>query len=292
MGLREALRTDSTFWRKALYAGVHYGPEPWLRYSPPVFGVAFGAALGGARESVRRTLRKIRGPRPLAVELVEVAEVFANFASAMTDAMILGAGRGYEVRCRSLGDEHFLSSLGAGRGVVVVTAQTAGWDLSGAMARIHACGREVMVVMEPEHNAVARELHDAHRVRQGVSVVHVGVDPLGSLPLLGQLRRGDVVAMKFDRAAPGMRTRRVRLLGEPFAVPEGPLRLAALTGAPLVPVFSRRLGFLEYEAVNTPPIRLPRRPSDAELDRAAQELADRLESFVRAHPTQWFRFQD
>jgi phosphatidylinositol dimannoside acyltransferase len=289
--LRGALRTDSVFWRKALYAGVHYGPDAWVRYSPPLFGMAFGAALGGPREAVRATLRKIHGPRPYAEEMREALAVFANFASSMTDAMLLGAGRGYQVVCRPEGQEHFHGSIAAGRGVILATAQTAGWDLGGAMAKSWAREREVMVVMEPEPNGAARALHDAHRRDAGLKVVHAGDDPLAALPLMRHLREGGLVAMKFDRVAPGMRTRAARLFGEPFMVPQGPLTLAALTGAPIVPVFSRRLGFLEYQTFNTPPLYLPRRPSEAELDAAAQTLADRLEAFVRAYPTQWFRFQ-
>src|SRR5206468_2973986 len=97
-------------------------------------------------------------------------------------------------------------------------------------------------------------------------------------------------AMKFDRTHPGMRTRGATFLGEPFAVPEGLLVLASLSGAPIVPVFSRRLGFLAYETLNTAPIRLPRRPTPDTLDEAAQTLVTRLESFVREYPTHWFRF--
>jgi KDO2-lipid IV(A) lauroyltransferase len=285
-----ALRTDSTFWRKALYAGVHYGPDAWVRYSPPVFGVGFALALSRQRGVVRETLRKILGPRSYADEMRDVAAVFANFACSMTDAMLAGARRGYSATCRPVGDWHFLSSLARGRGVILATAHTAGWDLGGAMARASGLGREVMVVMEPERNATARQLHDAHRASDGVRLVHVGDDPLSSLPLLRHLRSGGIVAMKLDRVAAGMRTRVAQFLGEPLAIPAGLLNLAALTGAPIVPVFTRRLGFLDYQTISTAPIELPRRPSEHELDHAAQTLADRLEQFVREHPTQWFRF--
>jgi KDO2-lipid IV(A) lauroyltransferase len=87
-----------------------------------------------------------------------------------------------------------------------------------------------------------------------------------------------------------MRTRAVRFLGHSWQIPEGPLSLAALTGAPILPVFTRRLGFLEYEALVHPAIRLPRRPTQDQLDGAAQRMAGDLEAYVRAHPTQWFRF--
>ena len=67
-------------------------------------------------------------------------------------------------------------------------------------------------------------------------------------------------------------------------------RLASLTGAPLVPIFTRRLGYLRYEVTAYPPIEVPRRPTDADLGRAAQQAADDMQSFIRSHPTQWFHF--
>jgi KDO2-lipid IV(A) lauroyltransferase len=290
--LRDTFRTNSAFWRKALHAGVHFGPDPWVRYSPAVFGLAFCAALSGPRESVRRILRKVHGPRPAHEELRDVAEVFTNFASSMSEAMLVGAARGYVPTSRPLGDWHFLSSYARGRGVIIAAAQTAGWDIGGAMLS-NVQAKDVLVVMEPEADDAARELHDRYRHGAGVKVVHVGRDPLASLALLRHLRsQGGIVALKFDRVHPGMRRRQVRFLGDRWQVPEGPLSLAAMTGAPIVPVFTRRLGFLEYELINHPPIYLPRRPDQEALDAAAQTLADALESFVRKYPTHWFRFRD
>ena len=130
--LAEGLRTDSDFWRRALEAGVTHGPEPWLRYSPPLFGLAFGAALGEPRRRVERSLLRARGPVSRWRELAEVAGVFTTFASSMTEAMIAGAGRGYRPISRPRGDWHFMRAAAQGRGVIVATAQTAGWDVAGS----------------------------------------------------------------------------------------------------------------------------------------------------------------
>lgn len=282
---------DSAFLRRAFHAGVQYGPDAWVRYSPPVFGVAFGAMLGDKRRAVRSALRRILGPRPATEELRDVAEVFANYAWSMTDAMLVGADRGYYATSRPVDDWHFLGSLAKG-GVILASAQTAGWDVGGACIQNRQLGREVWVVMAREPNEKAREVSDEHRRRTGLRIVHVGDDPLSSLPILRHLRGGGVVALKFDRVHPGMRTRTVSLFGAPWQVPEGPLSLASLTGVPIVTSFTRRLGFLEYEIVNYPPIYLSRRPSDAELQAAAQTMIDHFAAFVKAHPTQWFRFHD
>jgi KDO2-lipid IV(A) lauroyltransferase len=122
-------------------------------------------------------------------------------------------------------------------------------------------------------------------------VAYVGDDPLESLGLLSHLRRGGVVALQLDRLPPGMRGLAGELFGAPFGVPEGPFRLAAVSGAPIVPVFTRRVGYMEYEVDVGPPVRLPRRPSPAELDAAAGRVLGAMEAFVRANPTQWFHFE-
>ena len=82
------------------------------------------------------------------------------------------------------------------------------------------------------------------------------------------------------------------MFGERARIPEGPLRLAAMTGAPIVPVFVARTGHRRYEVrrERAHPARA-RRPTGDAFDAAAQELAARLEQFVRAHPTQWFHFR-
>jgi KDO2-lipid IV(A) lauroyltransferase len=48
---------------------------------------------------------------------------------------------------------------------------------------------------------------------------------------------------------------------------------------------------MEYEVVLGRAIELPRRPSPAQVDAAARSLADDMERFVRANPTQWFHFE-
>ena len=69
------------------------------------------------------------------------------------------------------------------------------------------------------------------------------------------------------------------------------MRLAQLTGAPIVPVFSARTGHRRYAVHVHEPIDVPRHADTRAIGAAAQCLADALGEFVRAHPTQWFPFQ-
>jgi KDO2-lipid IV(A) lauroyltransferase len=64
-----------------------------------------------------------------------------------------------------------------------------------------------------------------------------------------------------------------------------------LSGAPILPIFSARRGHRRYEIMAHSPIRLSRSETDVTLDAAAQQIASALETFARAHPTQWFHFR-
>ena len=250
--LLDALRPDSLLWRRAIAAGVAFGPESFVRYSPPIFGLAFGAALHGTRNAVRMNLRRVVGTRSPLREMVDVAAVFSNYASCLTEALLLGSHRGYKLTSRTRGVDHYFQSASEGRGVIIATAHTGGWEVAGpVLSNVHPA--DVVVVMQRERDPRARAIQDEARARAGVKVVHVGESPLDALALLGHLKRRSVVAMQIDRVPPGVRSRSVPLFGAPWEVPEGPLTLAALSGAPLLPVFTRRIGFMEYEAIVAPP---------------------------------------
>jgi phosphatidylinositol dimannoside acyltransferase len=288
--LAEQLRFDSAFWRRVMRAGIQYGPEPFVRYSPPLFGLGFWAGLPHARRIVRDNLRRVLGERPAWQEAVDVAAVFANYASCLTEAMLLD-GRRYELASLPRGVERYHACAAEGRGVIIVTAHTAGWEFAGPVMRgVHP--GEVWVVMQRERDEHARAIQDYARERAGVKVAHIGESAFDALPLLHALRRNAVVAMQLDRVPPGMRSREAKLPGGAWRIPEGPLTLGAVSGAPILPIFTRRLGFMQYEAEVAEPIRVARRPSEAELDVAAQAMANAMHAFIRKHPTQWFHFVD
>jgi len=287
--IAQSLKPDSALLRRAMVAGVTKGPETFVRYAPPFFGLAFGAALPEVRERVRTNLRRVLGPRPALEELYDVAAVFSNYASCLTEAILLGTPRGHGLVSRAIGVEHYETCVAEGKGIIIATAHTGGWETAGPMlSRVRS--REVIVVMARERDARARAMQDELRERAGVKVAHIGETAFDALPLLRHLKQNAVVAMQIDRVPKGMRARTVKLFGEPWLAPEGPLTLSALSGAPIMPVFTRRLGFMSYEAHVFPPIHVPRRPTPAELDAAAQALMTPLGEFLRENPTQWFAF--
>jgi KDO2-lipid IV(A) lauroyltransferase len=82
----------------------------------------------------------------------------------------------------------------------------------------------------------------------------------------------------------------VQLFGEWTTLPAGPAMLAAKTKAAIVPVVGRRLDDGTYEARHYEPIEVAD-SSDAEIQRATQEIAHALEDMISVAPDQWYSFK-
>jgi lauroyl/myristoyl acyltransferase len=265
--------------------GAVYGPGPFVRFSPPVFGAAFAAAMPRVRARVRDNVRRARGH----ASLLDVLAVFANYACSLTEAFVVGSGRNERLIAEVSGDDVYQAARAVGRGVIVVTAHTSGWYAAGPILR-SVYDDPVLVVMQHERDADAESIQGRTRRALGVEVAYVGDDPLAALPLLGHLRRGGVVAIQIDRLPSGARGIEVPFLGGSTEIPSGPLQLASLSGAPIISVLGRRVGFLDYVVEVSGGWTLPRRAEPERIAETAGNIARVVERFVRAHPTHWFHF--
>jgi phosphatidylinositol dimannoside acyltransferase len=282
-----AVSRHSVFLRKLAWLGAARGPFWVLRYSPPLVGWMAAALSNDARRRVLENLHTIRGPAPVWRDTIDTLCTFASFAGALGESLATGSKNERPIEPIIEGADNLTAVLGGP--FIIGTIHSGGWDVLGALLT-GDMNLDMVLVMAHEADAEAERLHDEVRSKLHVRVVHVGSDALDALPLLSQLRRGGVVAMQLDRAPPGMRTIPIRLFDAPAEFPEGPLRLARLTGAPLLPIFCARLGFRRYRIVIHPPVRIARdAPHDA-ATAAAQSIADRMTAFLREHPSQWFNF--
>jgi KDO2-lipid IV(A) lauroyltransferase len=245
----------------------------------------------GPRRRVVHNLRRVRGERGALRDGVDVSRTFATYASCLAEILAAGSPRAALPKAIVRGKPYVFDALADQRGLIFVTAHTAGWETVGPLlSRDHAL--RLMIAEARERDVATSAIQDEARRAHGLLIAHVGDDPLSALPLVRHLRDGGVVALQIDRVPRQVRARSVALFDAPGQIPEGPLRLAMLTEAPIVPIFAARTGHRQYELVAFPPIRLTRASTELEVDAAARAMAHAMQSFVRANPTQWFHFRD
>ena len=99
----------------------------------------------------------------------------------------------------------------------------------------------------------------------------------------GALRNNHVVVMQGDRAMPGQKARAVPVLGGHLLLPLGPVRLAEISGSPMMPVFAVRTELGRCRLFAEPPIEVD---PDAKLvdgiEPALLQVGKVIEKFAHA----------
>lgn len=284
-----AYAADGTFWRSMAAMGARRFPRWWMRYSPPLFGVAAAVAMPRARRAVRANLTRVRGPAPAWRDSLDTARTFSTYASCLSEVLARGSKNDAPVQATFDGSEHMHAAVAHGKGVLLLTMHTAGWEMATPMFA-ESTNVDVLVVMTHERSARAQAIQDEARAAMGTKSIRIGDDVLSALPIMRHLQRKGAVGLQIDRPPPNGRTIAIDLFGRPYDIPEGPLRIAQVSGAPMLPVFSARLGFRSYHVRTYPPMTVGRRATEADIARAAQAIGDCMGDFLSRFPTQWFQF--
>jgi lauroyl/myristoyl acyltransferase len=217
--------------------------------------------------------------------------LIANFIDFVTDAggsatMSAGelAGRINSV----VGEPAFLEARRRyPNGAVMVTAHMGAFEVG--LAALRTVEPNVTVVFKRDlfggFESIRAKVRDVLGVRE--AAIDDGFATL--VRLRDALTANEVVVMQADRAMPGQRSAVVPMLGGHVRVPTGPVKLAQMTGSPLVPVFVVRTTGRRYDVHLCEPIVIdPAAEEDADgVHPALRHVVRSIEQFVGRFPEQW-----
>jgi len=124
-------------------------------------------------------------------------------------------------------------------------------------------------------------------------IVDLRGGPLATIELLQALRRNEIVAIQGDRVYHPRHSAEVSFFSKPTAFPLGPFLLSQVSGAPVLPGFVIRQGWLRYRILSGDPI-FPGGSGDDDADQRAAlaQAVGFLEAQVSVHYDQWMNFFD
>lgn len=248
-----------------------------------------------ARAGLRAFYRRLEGHDP---SLRTLYRHFLRFVLSTVDAFYLAAGRtkGFEVT--RTGHEH-LEQLRVGqRGAILLGAHVGSFYAMRIQGQQE--GLRLYALMYTKN---ARMLNDALAKLDPAGAARVlELDPDGGLDSMLKVKEllesGALVAILGDRLPQGAaaeRVVRVPFLGAPAAFPAGPFLLAATLKCPVYLTFGLGRGSATYDLFCEPfaeRIELPRGRRQEALEEWVKKYAERLESYVRRSPENWFNFYD
>jgi len=170
------------------------------------------------------------------------------------------------------------------RGAVLVTAHMGSFEVG--LAALKRVEQRVHVVFKRDASGPFESMRA--RMRRTLGVLEAPIDDGLStwVDLRDALLNDDVVVMQADRAMPGQRSEVLPFLHGHLRVPTGAVRLARMTGSPIIPVFTLRLADGRF-AVHLFPAIDPGIGGTAASDQAVVAVARSIESMVAKHPQQW-----
>src|SRR5699024_10592940 len=182
------------------------------------------------------------------------------------------------------GSEYLDAALAEGKGAVLALPHTGNWDMAGLWA-VGRVGTFTTVAERLESASLFRRFV-TYRESLGLQVVPYRTGSGACRPLFRRLRGSGVVCLIADRELSEAGVE-VDFFGAPTRFPAGPARLAASTGAALLPVgcwYTDAGWGLRIH----PRIRVNSR---AEISAATQALADVFAGDIAAPPADWHMMQ-
>jgi KDO2-lipid IV(A) lauroyltransferase len=266
---------------------------------PPIAVVTamiFFVMLKRERRAVAGNLRQVSGKRGLALQW-KVYWVFYSFCDLMVSYCYVPQASHSELLGMLVDPERggakIDQCLAAGNGLIVWTAHVGNWEFASRLLEMH--GRPVNVARVVEDNPAEISLRNL-MASERLKIVDLRNGAQATIELLQALRQNEIVAMQGDRVYQ-RRGAEVPFFSVPTIFPLGPFLLSQVSGAPVLPGFVVRQGWLRYRAlVGDPILPVPSLAASGDADAGLQEALCQavrfLEKTLMTHYDQWMNFFD
>lgn len=227
-----------------------------------------------------------------------------EFSIGIFDRVCVFAGSDDDFTFEHAGVRHFAhlpEGRGANRnalgtcGALIVGAHVGSFDMMRAICQ--EADVPVSVVMYGDNAQTINTFLTALNPDLKLRMIHVRSEAsVSSLEIRAAIERGEFVAIMGDRVPlTGRGTRTLRFLGAPARFSEGPFRLAALIGCPVIVACALRSGDAHYRVESAPLYsggRVPRAQRDAVVGEMLEGFVRHVEQACVRAPYQWFNWFD
>ncbi|MGP0020840.1 MAG: hypothetical protein ACLPHP_19885 [Candidatus Sulfotelmatobacter sp.] len=257
-----------------------------------VTALIFFVMLKQERRAVAGNLRRVSGKRGLALQW-KVYWVFYSFCDLMVSYCYVPQATHSELLGMLVEPERGAAKieqcLASGNGLIVWTAHLGNWEFASRLLEMHGRPVNVARVVEDKPAEITlRNLMASERLK----IVDLREGAAATIELLQALRRNEIVAMQGDRVYQ-RHSANVPFFSQLASFPLGPFLLSRVSGAPVLPGFVIREGWLRYQACMGDPIApVPAGDGDAGLQGALGEAVRFLEKTLTTHYDQWMNFFD
>ncbi len=289
---RDEFRTQlSIFIARVLSWLILLLPGPIRNYIALRLGSLSYRISQGFRQNVESNIRVATGRAANDAEVREITRaIFLTNALNFTDLLTLAWRSRNWFRKRTqvvAGSWDMVEDvLKEGKGCILVSAHVGCFDFIGQAVQAH--GFPLTVVTGRTTSRFVFDGVTWLRARRGAKLVEP--TPSGIRHVIRALRNNECAVLVADRDF-FENGHPVEFFGQRTTLPPGAVRIARDTGAPIIPIFTRRNGS-GHEVRFLDPIRVEKTGDvKADVERGMQQLVPVLESAINSCLEQWVMFQ-
>ena len=221
------------------------------------------------------------------------------FSTTLLDRVYLLHGRQRELDIAVTNESVFWNALAAGHGCLLLGSHLGSFEMLGIVGSVEK-KLTINMVMHVNDSARLGGLIMGGQASLPYKIIPLG-EPGSMLRVKECLERGEVVGILADRIYANEATESLPFLGSRARFSMSPIRLARLTGAPVVTVFGLFSGGRRYEIVFESVATRVEDVRAADFDAASGTISSQrcladyvsiLERHARTHPYNWFNFYD
>ncbi|HOP86170.1 MAG TPA: lysophospholipid acyltransferase family protein [Syntrophorhabdaceae bacterium] len=190
-------------------------------------------------------------------------------------------------------NEHFFienrdyieSALEMEKGVLAIVFHYSNWEIMGIASTL--LNRDIIALARPlKRHKKLNDFLNSLRSSTGLKVIP---NEWTGKAIMRFLKENKIVALLADQRVKRSKGILVDFFGEKVFTNKGPALLAMKTGAPVIPVYLSRRGFLRYNVVCGRPIEIERK-GDIEnlIEVNTRKLNAFLETIIMEAPEEWF----
>lgn len=274
------------------------GFQQFLRLLPERWACGIGALLGRGAASLLKERRRIATvnvkkimPNATDTEAKRVVKsCFRKLGINFVETLLLPYVKkeDYAQRFTLENRQYVEEALKGGKGILGLAFHYGNWEVQSVISHLLDC--QVVALARPlKKQKLLNGFLTSLRSSTGLMVIP---NQDTARDAARHLKENRMVAILGDQREKSSKAIFIDLFGEKVPTSKGIGLLAMKTGAPIIPFYGERNGFLRYNIVFSKPLDIERRPANGEgiedvLRRNSRRINAYLETIVTDHPDEW-----
>lgn len=219
---------------------------------------------------------------------------FYSFGMVLIDKVAFSIKKNPPFKFTFINENMISEALAQGKGVILLSAHIGNWEIIGNLLSDRLSTHIYAVLLDNEKQEIKEVFKEVAKSRRFMTINMTNNILDVIIPIKEALKNNGIVCFLADRFISSSKIK-LHFFGEEAAFPTGPFEIAAITGAPILPVFSVKDSMTHFTAKSYPPITfegVTRSNRNECIKEAMKSFISNMEREAKKHPYQWFNFFD